>query len=298
MPKIGDKASSKPKDEAPVEVAAQQRLETVGLEEVDETLNGLWYGEGGTGKTTAVAAMANQGRVLFINSEAGLKRRPLIEHGVSIENIQLFPKPGERLTFELLEDMYWQLKGDLEDDPTSWAGTVWDSLTEIHKVLLEQIVEYQLKKAERAGKSRDRFFIDRADYGVMTEQIRLLLRRFRDLPCHFAVTALERRDQDDDGRVAYGPAVTPALQSDVIGYVDVVIRTFTDPDGYWGLTRPQGKYRAKDRFGALPIEMVTPSFSRVLSYINDEIDEESDPAMQEANKRREEAAKAEVKAAS
>lgn len=310
MPKLDEKVKPGPKavkDEAPeakaVPAPQQQRLETIGLEDVDETLNALWYGEGGTGKTTAIASMANEGKVLYINSEAGLKRRPLLEHGVDIENIQIFPNPKSKneadreLTFDRLEQLYWQLKEDLEEDPNSWAGTCWDSVTEIVKKLLEQIVEYQLKKAARAGKDRDRFFIDRADYGVMTEQVRLLLRRFRDLPCHFAVTALERRDQDDDQKVSYGPAVTPALQSDLIGYVDVVVRTSVDGDGYWGQTRPAGKYRAKDRFGVLPPMMPTPSFKRVLSYINDEIDESSDPLMQAVEERRKEDAKAAAESA-
>lgn len=286
----------KEKNEAPQKQAAepkQERLQVAGLDEIDETLNILYYGDGGTGKTTDVATMANSGLVLFINSEAGVKRRPLQERGVEISNIRLFPDPrsGEELSFELLEKMYWQMKEDLEADPKSWAGTCWDSITEIHKKLLEQIVASQVLKAERMGKERDRFFIDRADYGVMTEQIRLLLRRFRDLPCHFAVTALERRDQDDDQKVSYGPSVTPALQGDLIGYVDVVVRTDVVEIGehseFQGLTRKQGKYKAKDRFDVLPIRMVDPTFERILQYVNDEIDEESDPVMQEARERRE-----------
>lgn len=303
MPKVEDRKKAPEKEEeAKAEVAAPAPLQTAGLEDVDESLNGLWYGPEGTGKTTDVAHMAHEGRVLFINAEAGLKRRPLVEHGVPIENIRLFPDPrtGEQLTFDLVESMYWQMKSDLEDDPTSWAGTVWDSGTEIYKKLLDQIVEYQVNKAVRAGKDRDRFFIDRADYGVMSEQLRLLLRRFRDLPCHFAVTALERRDQDHDGKVVYGPAVTPALQSDLMGYVDVVIRTDVETNeatgeaDFRGQTRRAGKYRAKDRFKVLPFQMVDPSFTRVLKYVNDEIDEESDELQQAANARREEEAKAEI----
>lgn len=300
MPKVADvKKAGAAKEQAP-EVAAgpkKQRLETVGLEEIDETLNGLWYGEGGTTKTTSVATMANEGPVLFINSEAGLKRRPLLERDINIENIRIFPPPGEELTFENLEEMYWQMKEDLEENPESWAGTCWDSITEIHKKLLEQVVINAQRKAENRGQPRERFFIDRADYGIMTEQIRLLLRRFRDLPCHFAVTALERRDQDDDGKVQYGPAVTPALQSDLIGYVDVVIHTTMEPDGPWGLTRPVGKYRAKDRIGALPINLPEPTFARVLAYINDEITEDTDELLAAANERREEEAKATVEQA-
>lgn len=293
MPKLGDKT----KDPEPAgkagggDESGQTRMELATLEEATETINILYYGEGGTGKTTDLATMANFGRILFVNAEAGVKRRPLKERGVAVENIVLWPPKGQEITFQGLEDLYWQIKSDLEDDPESWIGTVWDSLTEIYKKLLDGIVEHQVRKAERAGKDRDRFFIDRADYGVMTEQIRLLIRRFRDLPCHFGAAALERRDLDDDGSVKYGPALTPGLQNDVNGYMDVVIHTTTTAVGedleYRGQTANIGKYYAKDRYGALPRWLVDPTFERVAQYVNDELDEESDPIMIEARKRNE-----------
>lgn len=285
--------------------AAKQDRESISLADVTDPVNALYYGPGGTGKTTALAAMANLGRVLFINAESGIKARPLRNLGIKIENIELFPRPGESLDFDVLEDRFWQIKSDLQDDPDSWAGTVWDSLSEIYKLLLDQIVEYQVEKSERTGKSRlrdadpgdliDRFFIDRSDYGVMTEQVRLLVRRFRDLPCHFGISALERREQDDDGMVVYQPAVNPALQNDVFGYMDIVLHTesgvVAGVEEYRGTARAHGKYRGKDRFGALPRMLVTPWFDRIVSYVEDELDVRSDPIMVDAQQRREEVKK-------
>lgn len=262
------------------------------LAEQDEYLNGLWWGEEGTRKTTDVLTMANGGRIIVVNAEAGLKKRALARMGVNVNNVLVFPnlQLGQKLTFQTLEALYWKIKGDLEDNPHAYYGVVWDSLTEIHKKLLDNVVLYQVEKADRAGKERERFFIDRNDYGIMTEQMRLLLRRFRDLPCHFAVTALSRRDQDDDGEVKYGPQVTPALQADLLGFMDCIIHTSVvevgGMDEGQGLTAKGTKFAAKDRNSVLPKIMIDPTFERVLRYAEEEITPDVDPVQQEAKARR------------
>lgn len=283
------KAAVKAVPDIPAEPESDE-LEFEFLDDQEDIVNSMHYGPHGTGKTTAVAHMANLGKIIYVNAEGGLKIKPLRALGVDTSNIVVFPKRGTPLTFESLEKLFWKIKSDLDADPTAWAGTVWDSLSEIHKALLDNVVAHQVAKAERAGKERDRFFTDRADYGVMTEQVRLLCRRFRDLPCHFAITALERRDQDDDGTVHYGPAVTPALQTDVLGYLDVVCHTSVVEiggyDEYRGRFRPKGKYTAKDRFGAVPVNLIDPTFDRVHGYITDKLTFDEDPVMQEAKARR------------
>ena len=261
------------------------------LEEQKDSTNILYYGNEGTGKTTAVASMANLGPIVYINAEAGLKKRALVRHGIDTNNIHVFPKAGELLTYEALEGLFWQMLSDLEDDPNAWAGVVWDSLTDIHLTLLRNIADSKLEKQTKAGMDVDPFFIDRSWYGTMTEQLRLLLRRYRDLPCHFAMTALVRRDQDDDGSVMYGPAVTPALQTDVMGYMDIVCVTevaeIDGTDEYRGTFRPKAKYRAKERLaGAVPKVLIDPTFERVHLYATEQVTTETDPVMQEAKKRR------------
>lgn len=288
-----------PAKAAPKKAGGAGQIKLAVASEVNEKINVCYYGPEGTGKTTNAAMLAKLGRVLYINAESGLIVKRLKRLGVPTENIAIWPDPdsGERVSYEGLDALFWQIKGELMDDPQSWAGVIWDSATEILNFVLEDVVAKQVVKAERAGKERDPFFTDIADYGTMTSQLRLLLRRYRDLPCHFAITALERRDTDDDGAVAYGPQVTPALMADIAGYVGVLIHTevkeFEGEVVFSGRTAPGTKYRAKDRFGVLPRVMAVPTLDRVVGYVNDELTAETDPEQKAARDRAETARVAE-----
>lgn len=262
---------------------------TVKLTDVREPLNVLYYGDGGTGKTTALATMANLGPVLIVNAESGVKRRPLEAMGVNVANIELFPGPGQAISPDDLESEWARVKAALNENPDAYAGVIWDSVTEIYKALLESIVSEAAAQAERQGRERNRFFISRDDYGLMTEQMRRLVRKYRDLPCHFGVSALARRETDDDGAVVYQPAVTPALQNDLVGWMDIVTWTSivasNGTDEYRGLFGPHGKYRGKDRLGAVPKWLVDPTFERIAQYTDGTLTTSKDPVMEAARKR-------------
>lgn len=260
-----------------------------------EPINILYYGDGGTGKTTDIAHMAKVGPVVIVNAEGGVKARALKQYGIPMENIFVFPDTdaGEELTFEGLEALWLSIREKLAKDPGSIAGVGWDSITEIYQALLGDIVKRSYAKAIKQGKDRDPEFIALEDYGIMTQQMRSLVRKYRDLQCHFAISALARREQDDDGSITYNPQVTAKLQSDLVGWVDVVCVTQTveytddEEDEYRGLFRPVGKWRGKDRFKMLPKGIVDPTFDRVLAYIDGEMTADDDPVMKAAKARME-----------
>ena len=195
----------------------------------------------------------------------------------------MFPRPNtaDRITFKSLDQIYRQVQADLVADPTSWLAVIFDSATDITQVMLDTVTAKRVNALKNKGIADvDEHFVDVSDYGTMTKMSRDLLRKYRDLPCHFIVTALERRDVDKDtGKPQYGPAVTPSLAKDLLGYVDFVIMTKgADESGpVRGLTRQNSRYRAKDRFDITPRVMVEPSADRIFQYLNDQITEETDP---------------------
>jgi hypothetical protein len=243
-------------------------------------VNALLYGSPGTGKTIASLGAARFGRVLLIDAEGGAKTLALHQHGVPTDQIDVWPEnPGE-LTFEGLESLILQLHGM----PGAYSTIVVDSISELTRRLLEVQIEAARARSERLGKTRDRWAVELADYGVVSSQFRLLLRRLRDLPVNLVLTALERRDMDDDGMVSYGPAVSPAIAIDTMGLVDIVGSTSVEEIGgqtfYLASFVPVNRRRAKDRLGVLPPRLVDPSIDRILGYINGTLDRASDPRQQ------------------
>lgn len=291
----GKKAAS-PEGESPEVVSEPAPMVLESLDDSADRISALFYGAEGSGKTTDLAlmtALPGKGKVLIVNAEGGLKRRALAARGVDTSRIMTYPPKGERVTFDGLEQLFFQIAADLDRDPDSWLGTGWDSATDIHQELLDQVVEQEMavqaeilarNKGNRPGniKLRDRFDNDRDDYRRMSNQFRQLLRKYRYLPCHFGVTALLRRDEDErTKRVTYGPAVTPGIQTDLLGYVDMVlycqVAEVAGEPIWFAQTTPTRDARAKDRHAVLPTEMVNPSFDRLFSYMVGDLTADVDP---------------------
>lgn len=257
----------------------------VPLDETVDFVNGLFYGREGSGKSTALARLANlpgDGKLLIINAEGGIKIGPLRKRGVDTSNVVLWPDPskGEKLNHKTLDALYRKIKADLTRDPKSWKGVGFDSVTEVYQSVLDDVQQRRVTVLKNKGAEPDEFFVDISDYGTMSKMMRDLFRKFRDLPTHVIFTALERRDIDKDtGKPQYGPAITPGLQSDILGYVDVVLMfKSADEDGpYRALTRANSRYRAKDRFDVLPRVMAEPMGDRIIQYVTGELTEDIDP---------------------
>jgi hypothetical protein len=261
------------------------------LEDALDPLRVLYYGDGGTAKTTNIAHMADLGKIVVINAEGGLSVTALRKQSVNTANVEVWPDPGEKITFKGLEAECLRIREALNEDPSAYVGTAWDSLTELAAVLLEDVTAKEYERAVRTGAKRadmGEFFTDVGDYGVMAQQVRQLIRKFRDLPCHFSASCLERRDQDPDGKIIYRPSVIPSLYSDLHLWFGMVCHTVvatsenTGEEQYRGEFRPIGKYRGKDRHGVTPRILVNPTFDRLLSYFEGAITEADDPVMIEA----------------
>lgn len=256
----------------------------------------LLWGPEGTGKTTSALRMteipeakANGLKVMLIDVEGGAKVRALKQQGVDVSRIEVWPRPEDggpsAISFEGLYDLALELRKRSQE----YVGWVWDSGSEMTKRLLDQVTAEARAKDERIGKERGRFQINLEDHGVASSMLRELLRMYRDLPMHGVITALERRDTDNDtGRVKYGPAMAPAMANDAAGLVDIVmfmeIEEVNGTEVRTGKTTPTRIRRAKDRFGVLPKKMPDPFMDRIVAYVNDELSRETDPVLAEIRK--------------
>lgn len=254
------------------------------LDDTQDYLKVLYYGPEGSAKSSNALTLAKMGRILLINAEGGAKRQALKRLGIPTENIRVWPRrQGDPITNAGLDELYFQIKTDLDADPESWAGVVFDSITDIVTALLGQVVERRIDKARAKGvliDDVDEHFTEISDYGTMSKMISDKIRKFRDLPTHVVYTALQRRVVDNDtSLVTYMPAVTPGVAVPLLGYVDFVLacRAEDEQGNFRALTKKGNRYRAKDRFGILPDVMAVPSMERLFAYASGELTIDSDP---------------------
>ncbi len=252
------------------------------LADEGERVQVLYYGDPGMTKTTCALAMARLGRVIAIDAENGMKPAALRRQGIPIENIE----PYRDISHAALLDLLWSVRGRVNDGEPI-AGVVWDSMTATLPAFIDTLVKAAVAKAERRGEVRETWKTYQDDYGDMTNQVRELYRLVRDLPCHLAITAHVRKGKNEEGLVEVGPNVTPALQADLFAFSDIVMHMRSTPVGtdgllYTGVTTPTGRFKAKDRYSALPPNLATPTFDRIVSYVEGRIDLDSDIVQTEA----------------
>lgn len=290
------------------------------LEEANEYTNAMYFGDAGSGKTTAMAFLANlpgDGMTVIINAEGGIKKAALKALGVDTSRVMLWPDrdKGEVITYASLETLLFRLRDALRRQPGSIKGVGFDSGTELVATLMLEITTYAYNKeqalpqiqkdkkiAEGKALRENVHSTQLQDYGMLTNQGRTLLRSFRDLGCHFVITALEKDDAVNEvgAKAAIGPELPNKLSASVRGYMDLVLRLTaetvkTGPTAQETMIKAETKQsltrQCKDRDGLLPFELLNPTFDRVRAYVTGELTEDTDPEIAHFREIRAEAAK-------
>lgn len=256
----------------------------------------LYYGPPGSGKTTNAGHLALLGKVPWFLAEPGLKAVQMRRRGIDPNNFL----PKNTVDAEYLMESYWQIKARLDSDPDAYVGGVVDTVSALIKKEVAGIRKREYEKAvEAAAAAGEEYEGPRRHkagggvwevYGEVTEVIREVIEHYVDLPMHLAWTAHVRRDEDEDsGAVQYGPAASPSLQQDLVAYFDCIIRTQRKVVGgkpfFIGHTvasGPNGCYEGKDRLDVLPLPIMNlPTMTRIIDYMNGDLDPDNDPIQQE-----------------
>ena len=201
----------------------------------NQGLKVLVHGPAGAGKTVLCATTGQADKTLILSAEAGLlSLRRLVRENAALEKTTV----ATINSIEDLREAYRHLKGD---HPFTWVCL--DSISEI----AEQVLNHEKSKTKDG----------RAAYGALNDTMLEMLRAFRDLPVNVYMSCKQERETDDDtGKVFYVPSMPGKRLSQGISYLfDEVfaLRIDRDESGpYRALVcRPDGKYEAKDRSGAL-----------------------------------------------
>lgn len=221
-------------------------------------LNMLVYGDPGVGKTVLAGSAQDVDAmkpVLFVDIEGGTfsirERYPDVDV-VRVESWKDMQKVYDAL-----------FRGDGE-----YKTIVLDSLTEIQKFSMYNIMNDLVK----GDPDRDPDIPGLREWGKNIEQVRRLVRGFRDLPMNTIFTALAVHDKDPRTNMRITrPSLSGKLSSEAAGFVDVVafmyVKIVSGEVKRLLLTTGTDTQVAKDRSDHLPTIVEDPVMGELYELI-------------------------------
>jgi len=160
---------------------------------------------------------------------------------------------------------------------------VLDSLSEVNKMIMGDIMKAVVEEDEE----RDPDVPSIREWGKLGEQMRRVIRRFRDLPMHTVFTALLDESEDKKGRMKKNPMLSGKLKKEVAGFMDIVLFVYAkhvrvnpltgelDQDADEALHRfvlssSTDEFVCKDRSSRMPEVMLDPTMFKIHTLIQGE----------------------------
>jgi hypothetical protein len=235
-------------------------------------VNLLIYGEPGVGKTLLCGScdlVPAMRKVLILDIDGG---------ALTVKS--KFPNV-ERLKiteWKQLQSVY----NELYASSTHGFQTVClDTATEAQKINMVGIMEEVVKAAAAKGEHRDQEVPSVREWGVSSEQVRRMVRAYRDLPMNFLMTAHVKDDKDEKtGMIRKAPDLPGKLSRQIAGFFDIVLYMYVrempkdadQPNGDKIQLRllsssASEKITAKDRTDKLPAIMKTVDMKSINALI-------------------------------
>lgn len=234
----------------------------------DFTLNMLIYGRSGVGKTRLAASASEVPElapVLLIDIEGGT---------FSIRDLYPTVDVLRVSTWADMQDAY----DELYDGHHKYKTVVLDSLTEIQKFSMMNIMDDLMKDPRNSDRDPDIPSI--REWGKNIEQIRKMVRAFRDLPMTAIFTALVVEDKNPKtGAIERKPSLSGKLSGEVAGFLDIVAYYYVKPVPIAGTAPTEYENQrlllsmqtedtiAKDRSDRLPSVIKSPTMREILEHI-------------------------------
>jgi phage nucleotide-binding protein len=226
-------------------------------DDADTGLNILIYGDSGVGKTVlsgSASVVPEMSPVLHIDVEGGT---------LSLKTTYPDVKRVRVKAWDDLQRIY----NDLYDGKLPYRTVILDSLTELQRFSMDQIMADAVKERE----NQDPDVPAQRDWGKNQNQIRFFVRAFRDLPCNAIFTALAQERQEKSGLTKTKPDLPGKLANQVAGFLDEVlyyyIKNVDGDDQRLILTQQTGSKVAKDRSGLLPQVIESPTMADIYTLI-------------------------------
>lgn len=235
--------------------------------------NLLGYGPAGVGKTFFCGTACDDESTfpaLLLDVDGGamtLSKR----HELDVIQVRTIPQ---------VVNAHNQLRENFNKTGEFYYKTVMlDSCTFLQKKDMMEVMKYsQRKNANRFPEPDFELYLaSPKEWGMSNERMRMIIAAFKDLPCHFICTALEKTKKDSEGKVlGYEPELGGGnLRENLPGYFDIVGRfTSNKPPGNSEAERRMqtvltNRVVAKDRSQALPDSVEAPSIPLIWAMMQD-----------------------------
>lgn len=194
-------------------------------------LNMMVYGDSGSGKTLLAGTAAYVQElcpILFIDVEGGTTT---LSHFKDSTDLDIIPDPEEERTLRWgdIQKIY----NDLYSGKHPYKTVVVDSLTEMQKLAMNTTLGSGAKMDIDATGNLPEF----KDWHINTEQMRRMVRAFRDLPINTIFTALAdeqvdpRTAKSDNPRIIKAPSFTKKLRLEMPAFFDLVFYLYSKQRG-------------------------------------------------------------------
>lgn len=224
-------------------------------------VNMLIYGGSGVGKTLlagSAAKVEEMAPILYIDAEDG--ELTLGAHKSVSDLIDIAPLTD----WDDLQHVY----NDLYDRKTPYKTVVLDSGTEIQQLAMNSVLGTKGRVLDTGITPEFK------DWYRNTEQIRRMIRAFRDLPMNTIVTALEMDSQDPRTKVMMKrPAFSNKLSAQVPAFFDAVFYLYVkevkgdSPNQRLILTDKTDRVVAKCRVQNVPLVLENPDMPMIYDYL-------------------------------
>lgn len=225
------------------------KVRRAGAADYGRYVKALIVGDPGAGKTRSASTWPN---VLYANVDGGMMsvtdRQPaVIDIGGSVELQELLR------TLEQDASVREKILG------VPVETVCIDTIDHFARLLVEERLMDQRKETMAIQ-----------DWGWLADQLRGVIRGFRNLPMHVLLNCHVKTEEDSDsGKVTYRPAIQGSMGNEIPGYVDLAVlltarprTTVKDGKNFRELARvmqtfPDAQHPwIKDRSGKLPMEFV------------------------------------------
>lgn len=239
-------------------------LQTKPPSEIVEWINALIYADPGVGKTWFGGTADDDERtspLLVLDIEGGVTT---LRHRSRVEVISI-------RSAKELETVHGKLYHSIKNNRIKYGTILIDSLPELADLDMRLIMRQAYQKNPE---TTDIDVPSPREWGKQRNHMRLIVRAFRDLPCHCIYTAQAGSHQDEGQPTKYYPAFAGKLRQEIPGFMDIVGYLTARTNATGEITRSlqvvgTNRVIAKDRTSALGKVIENPTVPKIWDLINE-----------------------------